>query len=153
MALVDTLQEKTAPLVAPIDGANPVGADPTFETDFEAVKKEIDKLSSVEDKPNWGSVATGSAAILKNKAKDFRIAIWSTIGLMQGNSWAGFAEGLVTMRGLVTQHWDAMYPDVKRGRARANMMSWMIDQSAAYLEKAEVNGRNGEAVTVSNDML
>ena len=153
MALVETLQEKTAALVAPIEGASPVGVDFTFEPDFEAVKKEVDKLSSVDDKPNWGAVATGSAAILKNKSKDFRIGVWNTIGLMQVNNFAGFAEGVVTLRGLVTQFWEPMFPDVKRGRARANMMTWLTEQAASFLEKVDVNERNGEAVKVSDDVL
>ncbi len=153
MSLLETLQEKTAPLTAAIPGDNPAGPDPTFEPEFEAIKKEIDKLSSVEDKPNWGSVVTGSAALLKNKAKDFRIAIWLTVAHVQANNFAGFAEGLVTLRGLCTQYWDQMYPDVKRGRARANMITWFIDQNTAVLEKVDVNKRNGEAVKVSDDML
>ncbi len=81
MPLLETLQERTAPLVAPISGG--AGADVTFEPDFEKLKKEIDKLSSVDQKPDWKIVSVGATAILKDKSKDFRVAIWNSVALTQ----------------------------------------------------------------------
>ena len=151
MPLLDSLQERTAALVAPIAGG--AGADVTFEPDFETLKKEIDKLSSVDAKPDWKVVTSGATQILTHKSKDMRVAIWNTVGLVQASGFQGFAEGLVVLHKLVTEYWDTMFPDAKRGRARSNLVGWLVDQSVKALEKTEVDRRNGEAVKVSDDML
>lgn len=151
MPLLETLQERTAPLVAPIAGG--AGTDVTFEPEFENLKKEIDKLSSVESKPDWKVVNVGASAILKDKSKDFRVAIWNTVALTQAKSFDGFAEGLVILHTLVTSFWDTMYPDVKRGRARANLVGFLTDQAVKVIEKVDVTRGNGEAVKVCDDML
>jgi type VI secretion system protein VasJ len=151
MPLLETLTERTAPLVAPIAGG--AGADVTFEPDFEKLKKEIDKLSSVDQKPDWKIVNSGAAVILKDKSKDFRVAIWNAVALLQAKGFEGFAEGLVVLKNLVDNFWDTMFPDVKRGRARANLVGWLVDQAVKVLEKSDVNRGNGEAVKLCDDTL
>ena len=152
--LAETIQERTAALRAPIGGDNPAGADVTFEIEFENLKKEIDKLSSVDgQKPNWAMIIDHGSKILKDRAKDMRVVTWVTVAMVQERQWDGFAEGLSVMRGLVTDFWDQMYPDAKRGRARANLVGWLIDQTTASLEKREVVAAEGDAIKLTQDLL
>ena len=151
MPLLETLTERAAPLIAPIAGG--AGADVTFEPDFEKLKKEIDKLSSVDQKPDWKIVSVGATGILKDKSKDFRVAIWNAVALLQSKGFDGFAEGLVVFKTLIDNFWDTMFPDVKRGRARANLVTWMVDQAVKALEKTDVNRGNGEAVKLCDETL
>ncbi|MBX3184475.1 MAG: type VI secretion system protein TssA [Polyangiaceae bacterium] len=136
-----TLTEKIAPLVAAIPGGEPQGIDASYEPDFEVVKAEIDKLGSLDGaQPAWGQVARGSEELLKTKTKDLRLSAWRTVALMVESGPQGLAEGMLGMLEVGRAHWDAMYPPLKRARARGNLASWISDQSevalAGYTPKA-----------------
>ncbi len=136
-----SLTEKIAPLIAAIPGAEPHGMDASYEPDFEAVKAEIDKLGSLDGaQPAWGQVARGSEELLKTKTKDLRLSAWRVVALMVESGPAGLAEGMLGMLEVGRAHWDAMYPPLKRARARGNLASWISDQSelvlASYTPKA-----------------
>ncbi len=132
--LRETLDEKVAPLKAAIAGAEPQGVDASYEPEFEEVKAEIDKLGSVEgEQPDWGKVATGSAEILQNKSKDLRLATWLAVARMVQSGPAGLAEGLLGLLVICQEHWDGMFPPVKRARARGNLATWLADQAELIL--------------------
>ena len=134
MALLDELVEKSAPFLVPIAGANPAGSDPLYEPEFERVKLEIDKLSAMSGgAPAWPDVVAKSEGLLKGKAKDLRLCIWLTVGRLRVSGLSGFAEGLVLTSKLCGAFWDGMYPDAKRARGRANLATWLSDQTSPDL--------------------
>ena len=152
--LAETFLERHSALRAPIAGASPAGADITFDPDFERLKAEIDKQTGMSGTPpNWRDIETVGAELLTSKAKDMRVATWMTVAKMQRGSWEGFAEGLTILNSLVTDYWDTMFPEAKRARARANLVSWLIDQSFAYFEAKEVSGGDAEPVQLADEML
>lgn len=154
MALLETLIERTASLRAPLAGDNPAGKDATFEPDFEQLKGEIDKLTSMAGSPpNWRDVEKLASDILSEKAKDFRVVTWLALAKMQQNGFTGFAEGLSVMRGLIDEYWATMYPDAKRARARANLISWLEDNSCAFFEQREVTSADGDAVKACDELI
>ncbi len=154
MAFLETLIERTASLRAPLAGDNPAGKDATFEPDFEQLKGEIDKLTSMAGSPpNWREVEKLASEILTAKAKDFRVVTWLALAKMQQNGFVGFAEGLSVMRGLIDEYWATMYPDAKRARARANLISWLEDNSCAFFEQKDVTGADGEAVKACDELI
>lgn len=154
MALLETLAERTAALRAPLAGDNPAGMDATFEPDFEQLKLEIDKLTSMAGSPpNWREVDSLASTILSSKAKDFRVATWLALAKMQQNGFEGFAEGLAVLRGLIDDFWVTMYPDAKRARARVNLISWLEENSCAFFDQRDVTASDGDAVVACNELL
>jgi len=92
----EEVAQKIAPLAAPIAGSNPAGSDVSYDTDFESIKAEIDKLSSVDNaEPAWGRIHTLGTQLLSHKAKDLRVASWLAVAWVKTHSWEGFADALV----------------------------------------------------------
>jgi type VI secretion system protein VasJ len=152
--LREQIATKIAPLLAPIAGAQPAGADPSFEPEFEQIKVEIDKLTSIDAlEPAWGDIRKLGTTILSSRAKDLRVAGWLAAAHIKLHGWNGFAEALVTYDGIARTFWDQMFPDAKRPRGRINAFSWLTDLSAKHLEPLNVSFADGEAVRTSDEAL
>jgi type VI secretion system protein VasJ len=152
--LREQIATKVAPLLAPIAGAQPAGADPSFEPDFERMKVEIDKLTSIDAlEPAWGEVRELGTGLLSTRSKDLRVAGWVAAAQTKLHGWKGFAEALVTYDGLARGFWDTMYPDAKRPRGRINAFAWLAELSAKHLDGLSVSFADGDAVRTSDEVL
>jgi type VI secretion system protein VasJ len=146
--------EKQAPLLAPIAGASPVGVDVSYDPDFERIKGEIDKLTSMAGgQPAWPDVQRLSAEVLATKSKDLRVLSWMSVAKVKLEGWKGFGEALVAYDAISRAFWDTMYPDAKRARARINVFGWMVDQAAQHLEPLGVTMADGDAVRASDELV
>lgn len=121
----------------PIGEAKPAGDDLSFDPAFETVAKEIARLESMDGgRPDWKLVEQESERLLVERTRDLRLVSWSIAAKVQLRKWEGLAEGL----GLyldVLPFWDAMFPPLKRLRARANLHDWMIQHVVPLLEELE----------------
>jgi type VI secretion system protein VasJ len=132
MALLDELTENAARLLTPIAGAKPAGSDPSYDPEFERVKAEIDKLSALSGgAPAWDTVVVVGERLLEEKAKDLRLCVWLSIGLLRQKGVLGLAQGLVVTSKLCSAFWEGMYPD--RPRARGNLVAWLSEQATTEL--------------------
>lgn len=152
--LLETLVEKTAALRAPFPGDAPSGEDIGFDPEFEIVKTEIDKLSSLTGgEVAWRKVVPECERLLKTRSKDLRLLVWMTIGRGQLSGWAGQAEGLVVLRDVCHSNWDTMYPPVKRLAGRANLVTWMLEQLDAKAQNDGVDAESAEAVRAVESLV
>jgi type VI secretion system protein VasJ len=150
----EEVTEKVAPLVAPIAGANPAGADISYDTDFEAIKGEIDKLSSVDNvEPSWSRIEQLGKMLLTQRGKDLRVASWMTVAKVKEQNWSGFAEALVLCERLSRTFWDSMYPEARRARARLNAIAWMADMVNQHLINRDVSFADGDAIRTCDEVL
>src|SRR5262249_46607628 len=137
--LVQPLEVRMSALTAPIAGPKPAGDDISFDTEFELVKAEMDKIGSVTNAtPDWEKGITVSPKLLVERSKDIRLATWLSVAKMSKAAWPGLAEGLVVLRTLVVKYWDTMHPE-RRPRARANLFGWLTEQVMVVLEPQEVS--------------
>ncbi len=137
-------------LLAPINGG--VGDDVSYDEKFEAIKLEIDKLSSLAgDACNWGSVATMSEEILLEKSKDFRIGCYLACCRMREGDLEKVLDGLVLLQEMCSRFWDDMYPPLRRIRARAGMIGWMSDQSADLVLGIKPKAADGPIVKLIDE--
>ena len=151
---LETLAERTAAQRGPIAGDTPVGADMSFDPDFERVKAELDKLTGMTGgQPNWREVVGITDKLLGEKTKDLRLATWGTVGKMNLRGWVGLAEGVSVYHALIKEFWPTMFPDAKRARGRANLFTWMGDQIAAFFETKDVTLSDGDAVRGADELL
>jgi type VI secretion system protein VasJ len=145
---------KHAPLIAPIGGENPVGVDVSYDPDFERMKGEIDKLTSMAGtQPNWPDVERLGTAMLSTKSKDLRVLAWLTVAKLKAEGWRGFGESLVVYDSMARAFWDTMYPDAKRARARINVFGWMVDQAAQHLGPIDPTVADGDAVRACDELV
>ena len=146
--------ERLASVIAPIGGANPAGVDVSYDPDFERLKAEIDKLTSVSGaQPAWPEVQRIASDVLSAKSKDLRVASWMTVARLKTEGWRGFADALVIYDGLARGFWDTMYPDAKRARARVNVFGWMVDLAAQHLQPLDVAAADGDAVRACDEII
>jgi type VI secretion system protein VasJ len=145
---------KLAPLLAPIEGPSPVGSDVSYDPDFERLKGEIDKLTSMSGgQPAWPEIQRVGGEILSTKSKDLRVLSWMTVAKVKLDGWKGFGEALVAYDGISRTFWDAMYPDAKRARARINVFGWMVDQAAQHLQPIDPTAADGDAVRACDELV
>ena len=150
----EEVAERLAPLLAPMAGANPAGADISYDTDFETIKAEIDKLSSVDNsEPSWGKIEQLGTELLLQKGKDFRVVSWMAVAKCKTSSWRGFAESLVLYNALARAYWDTMYPEARRARARLNAIAWMADMIDQHLTAKDVTFADGNDVRTADEAL
>lgn len=126
--LIDKLRTDAQALAAPVPGASPAGADISYDTDFEVVRLEMDKLTAMSGEiPNWGEVVRQGEALLKEKSKDMRLLVWAAAARMKRDGMLGLATGLAGVCVVCQEHWDGMFPPIKRAKARGNLAGWLGD--------------------------
>ena len=150
----EEVAQRIAVLVAPIAGANPAGADVSYDTDFETIKAEVDKLSSVDNlDPAWNKIQDLGAVLLAQKGKDFRVVSWMGVAKVKIQGWAGFAEALILYDTLARTYWDTMYPEARRARARVNAFAWMADMVHQHLIGMDVTFADGDPLRAADEVL
>ena len=110
-------------MVAPVNGG--VGEDASYDEAFEAIKTEIDKVNALEGgTTDWNVIRSQSEAILLEKSKDFRVALYYGAGKAQDKTLLSVLDGLVLLLELCNTFWEPMWPALKRPRARGLLCGW-----------------------------
>jgi type VI secretion system protein VasJ len=139
-------------LIAPIDGG--VGTDVSYDTPFELVKNEVDKLQALEGgKVDWGTVASTADEVLSEKSKDFRLALYYSAAKLHLDGLGGLLEGLVLVDSLVTSYWEPMFPALKRPKARGNLCGWYNDLAVARLGAYQPVSSDADVVKAIEQIL
>ena len=123
--------------VNPISADKPAGEDVRYDSQFEEVQAEIDKLSiaSVDGEGiHWNQVVKLATSILREKSKDLQVAIYLAVALINTSQFEGFADGTEVIQELVANFWDSMYPPKKRMRGRLNAVNWWMEQTENFLK-------------------
>ena len=126
MAVDDVINQSKSrleALTAPIDGG--AGADVSFEDQFDRVKNEVDKMTSMEGgKVEWPVVISNCEEMLSVKGKDFRVALYFAAARSMTGGLEGLLDGFVLLQELDEQYWTTMGPALKRPKARGNLCEW-----------------------------
>ena len=92
--------------LGPISDDAPVGTDPIYDDDFLAVKDEVAKLSDIDD----DLIVSTTERLLKNSAKDARIATYYVYGRMRRDGAEGVADGMELLSALVDRFGETLLP-------------------------------------------
>jgi type VI secretion system protein VasJ len=151
--LAEQIKEYGAELAKPISDASAAGSDVSFEPAFEAVKGELDKLSSVSGGiVDWQLVAQRADDITKTMSKDVRVLVWLVMARFKTEGAKGLALGLSACRDVTAQHWDAMFPPVKRARARGNQFEWLFERLDEEVPGVAVTAADKEALETAAEL-
>ena len=154
---VEQLRANAAKYAAPIPGASPAGADVSYDSDFEVVRIEMDKLISMSgETPNWAEVIRQGEQLVLEKSKDMRLLVWIAGARTKRDGMMGFAQGLATVHAVCKDHWEEMFPPIKRAKARGNLASWLGDlvmaQFGEYIPTAKDKDGFDAAEALFNDV-
>lgn len=125
-------------LLAPIPGDDPAGEPVPFQVreDLEQFRKEVDPNDFAEDDParpteakkaDWPKIARLGISTLTGTSKDLLVAARTTEALANQHGFAGLADGLRLLRGLVEQCWDRLHPAIEDGdvEVRGGPFNWL----------------------------
>ncbi|MFA6412761.1 MAG: type VI secretion system ImpA family N-terminal domain-containing protein, partial [Syntrophales bacterium] len=106
----------------PISEDSPAGQDVRNDPDFEALSREIEKMSSptLSGTMDWNRVLQLSEDILTNKSKDLLVLSYFSVALLKTAGLRGFALSVKILRESLEAFWEDMFPVKKRMRGRKN---------------------------------
>jgi type VI secretion system protein VasJ len=120
----------------PIPGAAAAGVSARYEPEFEKLAGEIAKLESVEGRSSirWKDVIELSTNLLSGKSKDLLVSSYLVLSLTQERGYGGLSTGLTVVRDMMKAHWEGLFPEKNRMRARATALQWMSERAGAVVE-------------------
>ena len=137
-----------------VSAAAPAGASVRYEPEFEQLQEEIAKLESVDAVPvNWGEVVETGSRLLSQKSKDLLIACYVCHGLYERNGYAGLANGLAILSGMIDTYWDTLFPELKRQRARVAAMEWLVERLGRPVSERKPKPAERDAIAASRELL
>ena len=140
--------------VSPISAAQPCGQSARYEPEFEQLEAELAKQESLTPSAvDWSKVVELSATILQTKSKDLLVAAYLCRGLMETQRYAGLAAGLRVLRDMSQKHWDGLFPELKRMRARATAVAWLAEKTGKQVRDTRPKSGEKDAVTLAAALL
>ncbi|MCO5169788.1 MAG: type VI secretion system protein TssA [Planctomycetes bacterium] len=119
----------------PVPGAAPAGKAARYEPEYEELNAEVEALGSLTGKQvDWEKVVDRGVTIVRDKSKDLLVASYLAFGLFQLQDFAGLAAGLAVARDMATAHWDGLFPELKRARARGTALGWLAQRLQPVIE-------------------
>lgn len=146
-------------LLNPISEEVPAGADLFFSPDMDAIKqaREFDDASLDQGEwvteikeADWDFVVKRCSALLQQKSKDLRLAVWLAEAGAKKYRMRGLAEGLLVVAGLFDKFWDqGLYPesDGDDHEQRIGNLSWILARVPALLREMPVTDGNSSKYT------
>ena len=139
---------------APVSPDQPCGASVRYEPEFEELEAELAKQESLTPTAiDWKRVVELSAQILETKSKDLLVSAYLCRGLIEAERYQGLAAGLSVMRDMLLQHWDGLFPEAKRLRARGTAVAWLAEKAGAFVRNRVPKPADKEALTQAVTLL
>jgi type VI secretion system protein VasJ len=131
-----------------IEGPEPGGVDARYDPDHEWIRNEVGQLEQPSGGTvDWEQVEALGVALLAGKSKDLLIAAYVTYAMCEQRGVAGLAEGLWGIADIQERFWEGMHPPVRRLRARANALAWMLARLETRLLSTTLAASDGDAIS------
>lgn len=152
-------------LLAPISDAAPCGEDLTFSSEFDHIAEMRREDDPTLDQgewvttlkvADWPGVAALCERLLRERAKDLRLAMWLTEAWALTEGYAGLARGVMLCQGLSSRYWDTLHPqpDGSDFEQRTGNMRWLLTKTVALADSRPLTrGRQGAAYSLRDLQL
>lgn len=126
----------------------PAGMSVRDEPSFEVLQLEVRKLEMPDgEQPKWEEVLRLGHELLRDKGKDVLVASWLTLALLNRHGYPGLEAGLTLLRDYLIEHWEIVFPEVKRVKGRVAAIEWMSDRAKKDVPKIPASPADHEALT------
>ena len=144
----EEIKERAKPWLTPVAGDAPAGADMRYENEYVELKEMIAKADDPAKPPvDWNQVVQFGDTILKNQSKDILVASYHAYGLFKIKGLDGLATGLASLAEMMDAFWEDMFPAVRRKRARASAIVWLVEKMTLDLGTTQVGAGDHAGVT------
>ncbi|EHP37828.1 hypothetical protein OR16_40569 [Cupriavidus basilensis OR16] len=134
--LARSTQARWEPWLQPIRPDVPAGDDPGYDDDFLAIKDEVAKLSDINDT----LIVDSAERLLKQTAKDVRLAVYYVYGRMRRDGAEGIAAGFELLSALMDRFGAQLLP--ARAESRKAALEWLA--GATFTDRLDrVQGLTG----------
>lgn len=143
------MEENLAALAeSPIRADAPGGESVKYDTGFETLKSEIEKLDSVatDATPDWRQIISLSEDILRTKSKDILVLSYYVAALWKERGYKGLDDGLQIYTGVLKNFWDDLFPEARRMRGRVGALTWLMERLPPWVERQAPAGNEADAV-------
>lgn len=131
----------------PISEDNPSGENIRYGAAFEQLEAELAKQESLNaETVDWQVVAKLSSEIIEKSSKDLLVGSYLCYALLMTERYAGLAVGLNILSEIVENHWEGLFPPLKRMRARQTAFVWLAEKAGTYLSAQAPGPNDSEAV-------
>ncbi len=138
----------------PLSAAAPTGVSVRYDADFERLEAQIQKLDSLAgDQVDWKTVVTLGREILERRSKDLLVACYLALALFHTDGYRGLARGLACIENLLDAFWPALYPELKRLRARMNALTWLSERAGTEVGRRAPDAGDADSVTVCDETI
>ncbi len=139
----------------PINSENPTGTDVRYDSEFEELQAEIDKLSSPTSSGSldWQKIVKLSSGILAGKSKDLLVASYLAVALIHTQDIEGLLAGTKIYSDLLESFWENLFPPKKRLRGRIGAIEWWVDKSASILDQLKLDPLPAEKLEQLKEQL
>ena len=111
------MNESVEKLLKPVSAEQPCGPDLSNDPLFDELANiakgkpevEMGEVKKPAEPPEWRELRGKSAEFL-GRSKHLQVAVMHCISLLKTDGLGGFRDGLQFIRGLLEQHWAALYP-------------------------------------------
>jgi type VI secretion system protein VasJ len=127
-------------IISPFDGEAPYGEDVTYGDRCDGITEEIQKLTAATSKEisiDWKRVRTLCIEVLTEESKDLRVACYLTVALFRTDGYPGARDGLDIIHAFVADHWEGIFPPVKKRARRANDLRFVIDRLPPLVDERD----------------
>ncbi|AGC46062.1 hypothetical protein MYSTI_04772 [Myxococcus stipitatus DSM 14675] len=136
---LEQLKEQAKQWIEPVSADAPAGKAAKADPAYLEVLAEMAKLESVTGGTiDWNQVQSSSGKVLQSTSKDLRIATYLAHCLYQTQGIDGLATGLVVVSEILDRYWPTLFPELARMRGRSNVMTWLVERTAAHLPSLQV---------------
>lgn len=148
----EAMENLVSAALKPISEAAPTGESARYDDSFDALRTEVEKLSSVSVADiDWNKVVSVSAEILEKRSKDLLVASYLSRGLFQVGGYAALADGLEVLGKLIGTYWDGLFPE--RVKARASALEWLSERLAAAVQQRDPAASDRESLQACLEKL
>jgi type VI secretion system protein VasJ len=110
----------------PLCGDAPCGEDCSFSQDFESLRAEVDKDTSLHDEAaDWIIISRLSADFLATQSKDIWALVYAVYAEYRINGLDACPPAFIALTQLLRTWWDDLHPSAKRPQRRLAPLQWL----------------------------
>ena len=135
--------------VKPLAADNFCGEDASFSEEFEALKAEVDKDTSIHaaGSTDWVIVLRMATEFFSGKSKNLWALAYAVYAYFQVNGLSGSSAAFATLTEILTTYWDWLYPLPERMQRRLAPLQWLCTRMETSARSTGFIGESPQSIS------
>lgn len=140
--------------IAPLSEESPCGEDIGFSDEFESLRAEVEKGTSLHggQRTDWPLVLRVATRILGGSSKDLWVLCYGVMAAHESQGLVCCAAALSAFSSLLESYWDELHPGISRVQRRIAPVKWLALRLEASLAAELKVDDNGAAAILKNEV-